>query len=176
MTFTLADAARLWDDLSVPVDEGMAEVEFKRVERTFGFAFNPDHRVLLSAGLPVGGRWPDWRNADSVALQEQLAAPGEGVLFDVAENGFWHHSWGPRPKDAVAEARHLLARAPRLIPVYGHRYAPALPEAGLPVLSVMQTDVIVYGGDIAGYLRHEFGRGDNTVEPVKRVPFWSELA
>lgn len=177
MTFTLTEAARLWDDLSVPVDEGLAEVEIHRVERAFGFAFNPDHRVLLSAGLPVGGRWPDWRNLRSVALQEQLAAPSEGVLFDVAENGFWHHSWGSRPsRDAVEAARQCLDRAPRLVPVHGHRYAPALPEPGLPVLSVVQTDVVVYGTDLEDYLRREFGLRTGPITEAKPVPFWSDLA
>lgn len=176
MTLTLAGAVRLWDDIPVPIDEGMAEVELARVERAFGFRFNPDHRVLLAAGLPIGGRWPDWRDIESPALREALAAPVEGVLFDVAENGFWHHSWGARPREAVEAARVLLEDAPRLVPVYGHRYTPALPEAGLPVLSVVQTDVVVYGADIEEYLRREFGL--KTAEPsaARTVPFWSELA
>jgi hypothetical protein len=179
MTLTLAQAARLWDDLPIPVDEGMAEVELRRVEQTFGFTFNPDHRVLLAAGLPLGGRWPDWRHVGSAGLRERLAEPVSGVLFDVRENGFWHAPWGPRPSrtaDAVEVAQAALADAPRLIPVYGHRYAPALAQRGLPVLSVVQTDVVVYGSDLPDYLRREFGlitTGDQA-EP-KEVPFWSEL-
>jgi hypothetical protein len=178
MSLTLAEALRLWDELPVPVDEGMAEVELARVERIFGFRFNPDHRVLLAAGLPLGGRWPDWRDPESPTLVHRLGEPVNGVLFDVAENGFWYPAWGPRPADladALDVARAELAEVPRLVPVYGHRYAPALPEDGLPVLSVVQTDVVVYGTDLDDYLRREFGLPPAEATQAKPVPFWYEL-
>ena len=179
MSLTLAEASRLWDDIPVPTDEGMAEVELARVEQAFGFGFNPDHRVLLAAGLPIGGRWPDWRNPESPTLRAMLDAPVDGVLFDVEQNDFWFAAWGRRPSDvgeALEVARTRLQSVPRLVPVYGHRYAPALPEDGLPVLSVVQTDVVVYGVDIEDYLRREFGlRPEGGVE-AKPVPFWTEAA
>ncbi|HCT77626.1 MAG TPA: hypothetical protein DGG94_21175 [Micromonosporaceae bacterium] len=179
MTLTLEAARRVWDSLPLPIDDGLAEVELRRVEKTFGFAFNPDHRVLLAAGMPLGGRWPDWRHVNSHALRERLAEPIEGVLFDVAENGFWYPQWGKRPAktdDAVALARRALDGVPKLVPVYGHRYAPALPESGLPVLSVVQTDVAVYGQDLPDYLSREFGEpGAEDIGSVKAVPFWGDL-
>jgi hypothetical protein len=46
-----------------------------------------------------------------------------------------------------------------MIPVYGHRYLPAgRATYGHPVLSIYQTDIIVYGTDLADYINHEFGR------------------
>jgi hypothetical protein len=160
MTLSLVAARRLLSALPTRVADPLRPAELARVEETFGFTFNPDHRVLLSAGLPVGERWPDWRDGDPRALRKRLAAPIAGVLFDVEENDFWWPQWGPRPTHkaaAVATARRELERVPRLVPVYGHRYAPALPEPDLPVLSVVQTDVIVYGRNLADYLRREFG-------------------
>lgn len=176
---TPVQARRLWDSLPIPVDTGLSEAELRRVEHTFGFTFNPDHRALLSAGLPHGGRWPDWRDGDLGTLLRRLAEPVEGVLFDVEENGFWWHGWGARPErttDALATARAALAGAPILVPVYGHRYTPALPRPGLPVLSVVQSDVVAYGRDLADYLRREFGEADGAIGPITPVPFWTELA
>lgn len=72
-----------------------------------------------------------------------------------------------------------MAKAPKLIPILGHRYIPEEPhERGNPVFSVYQTDVIYYGADLEDYFRREFASapwGAGAVEPRKRVPFWSDL-
>lgn len=171
-------ARSLLRKLPVPQAPGLTAEEISDIEELFGFRFNPDHRTLLRQALPVGPRWPDWRAGTAESLRRLLRAPVDGVLFDVETNGFWWPGWGSRPTDPEATleaARSELARTPRLIPVYGHRYAPALPETGLPVYSVMQTDVICYGRDLANYLRHEFD-GAARLEPLSSVPFWGQLA
>jgi hypothetical protein len=46
----------------------------------------------------------------------------------VEHNAAWHDAWGDRPEgrdEAVETARLKLAQAPRLVPVYGHRFLPA---------------------------------------------------
>ena len=77
-------------------------------------------------------------------------------------NAFWHRSWGQRPADtgeALRAARQHLSRAPKMIPVCGHRYLPAgRGSYGHPVLSIYQTDIIVYGTDLADYINCEFSR------------------
>ncbi len=107
-----------------------------------------------------------------------MARPVEGVLFDVEQNDFWYDGWGPRPADpaqAAVTAKALLLTAPRLIPVYSHRFLPAGRGAsGHPVLSVMQTDVICYGADLLDYLRVEFG-GTQASPCRSTVDFWSRL-
>lgn len=181
MTLSAAYARELLAALPAQVADPLTAAEFAGLESRFGFVFNPDHRALLATGLPVGGRWPDWRDGDPDQLAERLAAPVDGVLFDVQENGFWLPGWGERPSRtafALSVARRALEQTPRLVPVYGHRYTPALPETDLPVFSVMQTDVIVYGDTLPGYLRHEFELppGDQAGPTTpKRIPFWSDL-
>lgn len=168
---------------------GLTDAEFARIERDFEFEFADDHRAFLAAGLPVNdlapGRprspWPDWRDADSGDLRERLAWPVEGVLFDVQRNALWHPSWGQRPADtseALSTARQHLSRAPKMIPVYGHRYLPAgAGTYGHPVLSIYQTDIIVYGTDLADYINNEFGRWFISADwsPPPMVPFWSDF-
>ncbi|MFC7244506.1 hypothetical protein ACFQO7_18675 [Catellatospora aurea] len=180
MSLSAAYARDLLAALPARVADPLTAAEFAGLESRFGFVFNPDHRALLTAGLPVGGRWPDWRDGDPDQLAERLAAPVDGVLFDVQENGFWLPGWGERPSRtafALSVARRALERAPQLVPVYGHRYAPALPETDLPVFSVMQTDVIVYGDTLPAYLQREFDLppGDLPGGAAKQVPFWSDL-
>ncbi|WP_055600383.1 hypothetical protein, partial [Streptomyces aureus] len=109
--------------------------------------------------------------------EHALARPVEGVLFDVEHNGFWHPDWSPRPTDAseaLKVARAESAGVPPLVPVYGHRYLPGTPGAwGHPVLSVHQTDVILYGNDLADYVRHEFAGWASSLTAHATVGFWS---
>lgn len=171
-------AARLAASGATTVDTGLTDAEVDRVEELLGFTFADDHRTFLAAGLPVGAGWPDWRNGGRRALQRALQMPRDGVLFDVECNDFWFPDWGPRParmKDALRSANYHLARAPQLVPVHSHRYLPAgRGSFGQPVLSVVQTDVIVYGADLAAYVEREFG-GDDSLRPAVDVEFWSDL-
>ena len=102
----------------------------------------------------------------------------EEVLLDVEHNEFWFSEWGEKPQNsqrAVEIASTRILRAPKLIPIMGHRYMPALPnEAGNPVLSIHQTDIIYYGYDLEDYLRHEFNlpRKEWPAQ-VKEIEFWN---
>ena len=116
-------------------------------------------------------------------LRDRLDRPVSGVLYDVAHNAFWDSSWGPRPAstdEAETTARAQLRQVPMMVPVYSHRYLPAgRGSHGHPVLSMYQTDIIVYGTDLANYIDHEFVRSGWSISadwtPPAMVPFWSEF-
>ncbi|MFB7264184.1 hypothetical protein ACFCXH_18825 [Streptomyces nojiriensis] len=175
---TLESARDLQNMLRAEIGPGLSERELDVVEARFGFTFSADHRVFLAAGLPHGSRsWPDWRNGDPEDLAERLSQPVEGVLFDVEYNSFWHPAWSPRPagtSDALQIARSELAAVPQLVPVYSHRYLPGTAgECGHPVLSVHQTDIIIYGNDLTDYIRNEFTGRASSLPARSTVGFWS---
>lgn len=178
-----------WHDIG----PGLTSTEFARIERDYEFEFADDHRAFLAAGLPLNapgakdragrGPWPDWRDGDPGDLQKQLRWPVEGALFDVENNALWHPTWGQRPADtskALSTARRHLTRAPKMIPVYAHRYLPAgRGTCGHPVLSIYQTDIIVYGTDLADYIHNEFSGAGRSISPdwipPPMVSFWSDF-
>ncbi|MEU0400352.1 hypothetical protein ABZ318_08860 [Streptomyces sp. NPDC006197] len=99
------------------------------------------------------------------------------MLFDVERNGFWHPAWPSRPSEkseALRVARTELESVPRLVPVYGHRYLPGTAdEYGHPVLSVHQTDIILYGNHLADYIQREFTGRSSGLPAHATVDFWS---
>jgi hypothetical protein len=110
-----------------------------------------------------------------------LAWPLEGILFDVENNGLWWPEWGNRPESEEERAKAVGAAvsvAPKLIPIYSHRFIPQEPhEAGNPVFSVHQSDIIIYGKDLEDYLDHEFSsppRHRPVSREAKRIRFWSD--
>src|SRR5438477_11216926 len=104
---------RLLDELrerDVVVEDGLTEAETRVVEARFEFRVPPDLRALLQIGLPVGERFPDWRDGDEAQLQSQLDWPLEGMQFDIQNNVFWLPEWGPRP-ESLDEAFQMAAQA-----------------------------------------------------------------
>ncbi len=172
----------------VVFDAGLTAGEFSAIEKEYGFRFPPDLREFLAYALPVSKGWVDWRRAERSEIKSRLDWPLEWPLelmcFYIEHDGFWLDSWGTKPTalpDAFAIARASVARAPRLIPIFSHRYLPDRPsEAGNPVFSVYQRDIIYYGSDLFDYLNNEFGyyfgRAEYAIKGrPKKIEFWSNL-
>lgn len=179
-------------DVGVVFDDGLSDSEISQIQQLYGIQFPPDLRELLQVALPI--EWartdteakllfPDWRNAYPAEIRwDWLHRPFDGIAFDVVVNDYWFEKWGARPEDqetAVAHALDQLAKAPRLIPVFAHRYIPERPhKEGNPVFSVVGSDVICYGQNLVSYLVKEFGIPfpQTALPPLRRIEFWSDIA
>lgn len=194
---------------------GLSEERIADVERQWRLTFPLDYHLFLarlhSVDRPMrclsGKRSPhdvpaihdessfyNWLT-ESALIQDRLDALVDGLHFDAANNGLWRPSWGPKPTTAPARAervRELVSAAPRLIPVFSHRYLLAEPsQAGNPIFSIVQSDTIVFAADLRTYFLSEFAdlldfnRADARKEAAAKVqsnyadylaiPFWGDL-
>lgn len=164
----------------------LTDAEIDALERRWDVRFTPDHRLFLrvlhtTTDTKRGGPlFYDWRD-DAAGIQRAFDWLVEGLVFDVEQGALWPESWGVRPEVASWRQRRvaeLVAAAPRLVPISGHRYVLSEPNV---VLSVHQSDIIVYGGDLRGYLLAELGAwlGRPPFPDPKigtsTIPFWGEL-
>jgi hypothetical protein len=162
------------------LDPGLADAEIDGLENRFHFRFPPDLRAMLQFALPIGKQWPAWRTESDDAIQMRFDWPLHGLEFDVESNGFWLDAWGPKPPLSSGRRdllRRVLDSAPRLIPIYSHRFVPAEPlDVGNPVFSVHQTDIIVYGNDLADYFHQEFRVPllESAAREPRSIRFWSD--
>lgn len=164
------------------VGPGLSDEELIEIEDYWEFRFPPDLREMLQVILPLMPPFPDWRAFRSRELRQMFEWPADGICYDVEHSDFWLSAWGDRPRsldEALEVARVHVRAAPKLIPIYSHRYLPATPcEADNPVFSVYQTDVIYYGANLRDYLMREFGdlpHEDAVANVSKRIPFWTDL-
>ena len=183
---------------------GLDETTLETVEKRLGVPFGAQQRLFLSmlhATAPAmhGARFIDAERAvpvtrpgfyhwldDAAAIDEARARVVDGLCFDVEHNRLWPADWGARPDDAAerrATVARLVADAPPLLPLTGHRFAVGglHGESGV-VLSVHQSDIIVYGSDLRAFLVNELGRliGAEPIEPNDgragaRIPFWGRF-
>ncbi|MBC1559293.1 SMI1/KNR4 family protein [Listeria booriae] len=160
---------------------GLTEDEIRKCEEIFDIKFPPALKNLLKEVLPISKEfinWRDHRKRNVLRIKKRLEWPWEGIVFDIEENDFWVQSWGVKP-DLVAErirvAKEKYDVAPKLVPIYSHRY---MPEGSEQVLSVYQTDIIFYGTTLLEYFQIEldwkpYERMD--FENIKAIPFWTEI-
>ncbi|XP_047311329.1 uncharacterized protein LOC124914766 [Impatiens glandulifera] len=145
----------------IPVQPGLSESEFALAEAEFGFVFPPDLKAVLSAALPVGPGFPDWRSSGSArhALRASIELPIAAVSFHISRNTLWSKSWGPRPSDlekALRIARFAIKRAPLLIPILNHCYIPCTPTlAGNPIFFVDENRIFCCGFDLSDFFDRE---------------------
>ena len=171
----------------VTFEAGLIDNEIDEIENRCNFNFPPDLKHFLYTAHPLlhGDRaeFPNWRDRSVNHVTEGLAWITEGICAHVEyeRHPWWTPEWGERPKsmaDALEIAKREVAKAPLLIPIYGHRFLTADPcIAGNPVFSIMETDIIHYGFDLAGYFHHEFGvpLPEWTAKTPRCVPFWSDF-
>jgi len=144
-------------------------------QERYDLIFPPDLVELFLEKQPVRGY--DWRVEDR-RIRDMLNWPFEMLEFDLEHNGLWWPEWGDRPataEDRSSVLRAELAKAPKLIPLIGHRFIPAEPHrSGNPVFSMHGADTIYYGANLDEYFDNEFN-GRHSLRPVTRIPFWSDL-
>ncbi|MDZ4402296.1 hypothetical protein [Prosthecobacter sp.] len=184
----LADCKERLAMAGVLFEDGLSEREFAKIEQEYGFCFPEDLRQFLAYALPVSQSWVDWRNGAKTEILERMQWPFEGICFDIEHNSFWLADWGEKPavlQEAFEIARQNVAKAPKLIPIFSHRFMPDFPaEAGNPVFSVYQTDIIYYGQNLEDYLHNEFrdafdlasGTTDENHDNLRLIRFWSDIA
>jgi hypothetical protein len=160
---------------------GYSQHEIEGIQARWNLRFPPDliELLLLHRPLLEGPASFDWILSDSTAIQGRLDWPFDSFWFDVVHSGIWWPTWGDKPASLDGQherLKNIFAQAPRLIPLFGHRYIPEEPdERGNPVFSVYQTDVIYCGANLQDWLDRERDAYNKKPWPqIKDIRFWSE--
>lgn len=165
---------------SIFLEPGLSDEEIQKVETIYGIEFPEQWLVVYQQLLPISEGFYNWRDfsAENIEhIKRNLAAPYDGILNSLDEL-VWDESWGIEPTtllDRNVQIRKMLESAPRLIPLYGHRFLPILENKEMPILSVVDLDIIYYGLDLYDYFEVEFGhkRLVSDSKKYKEVPFWT---
>lgn len=169
----------------VKFENGLSSLEIRNIESKYKILFPPDLKEYLSYEMPISNGFINWRG-DERKILEALNWPFEGICFDIENNGFWLYEWGEKPieyKEQIKIAKYNYDKAPKMIPINGHRYIPECPkEVNNPIFSIYQTDIIYYGSNFYNYLLNEFayyfGQLDHKIEfdsEIKTIRFWTKL-
>jgi len=167
----------------VEFTNGLTCQEIANMERQYQISFPTEIQKFYSIELPISHgfyNWKDFSKENVGFIKCQLSRPFEDLKEYVDEID-WCEDWEEEP-DARDERNKLLIEkinmAPRLFPVYSHRYIACLDSESNPVFSIHGTDIIYYGENLLSYFEIEFGYKEYSeikMENIITVPFWSDL-
>jgi len=174
---------KLLEKYGVELKKGLTYDEIVQVEKIYDIKFPNSLQKLLTMALPVSKGFYNWRNfkEDNVNFIKQVINTPIEDIYDMAESVDWCDSWGKEPKDEediAKEVKKRLKNAPKLIPVFSHRYIPMILDENPPIISIHGVDIIYYGKDLKDYFEIEFEnkRQDSILfSNIKPIPFWSDL-
>lgn len=164
------------------LEPGLTYKELRMVEKIYNINFPKSFRKFLRGCLPVSKgfyNWRDFSDENVAKIKAVMARPGEAV-FESVRDIYWCDAWGEKPntdEETIQRILEKLEDAPKLIPIYGHRYMPAEGK-NPPVLSVYDLDMIYYGKDLYDYFMVEFGgKKQQSIEfkSIPEVTFWSDI-
>lgn len=166
----------------IEFDKGLNQTEFLKIKQEYGIEFPNELKEFYSFVLPISNNFYNWRdfsNENVSKMKRVLNKPFDDI-YEMADEVFWCKDWGDEPdkNERASVIRQKLKNAPKLIPIYLHRYMPMIKKENVPIISICDTDVIYYGENLESYLEVEFGdKKQNDIEFVKIEPilFWSDL-
>ena len=113
--------------------------------------FDEEHMKMTENSYSTYLNWQE----NQEEIEERYEGIIDGMLFDV-KNGRWWPGWGDKPTTSNAQearVRALVADAPRIVPLVANCYLLIEPcQWGNPVLSIQQSDIIVYAPDLYAFL------------------------
>ncbi len=167
----------------VVFEPGLKDKDLKEIEYRYNIHFPEELKRLFTYALPISEGFYNWRDfsPENVGLINfAIETPYLGIKGNIEEI-LWNNQWGREPENMIVRNDIILSKmqnAPKLIPLYKHRYLSGLYDYDNPVFSICDADIIYYGRNLAEYFDREFSNKIYSVIPydeVKFVDFWSDL-
>lgn len=167
----------------IKFEKGLTSDELKQIENIYHIKFPECLREFLMIALPISKGFYNWRNIkeDNVNFIKNIMNIPFSNIYSMADDVIWCNNWGKKPEDEeiiLKIVRTRLQEAPKLLPIFSHRYMPMVLEGKPPVISIHGVDVIYYGKNLEDYINIEFGNKKQyeiEVKDIIPIPFWSDI-
>ena len=167
----------------VEFEIGLSEEELCWITYEYEITLSEGIKKFYKEALPISKGFYNWRdksNENVVAIKSVMRSPIQWIVEN-SEEIDWNEKWGEEPSDSGERKQrieNMALRAPKLIPIYSHRYMASIRCNQAPVFSVYGADIICFAKDIIDYFLIEFRIKEHNVfknNEVSYIPFWSDL-
>lgn len=168
---------------NIVFEVGLTFDEIARIEEIYGIIFPRRLQNFLMTALPISEGFYNWRNTkkENIAYIKSKMNQPATYINEMPKEIYWCENWGEEPEDEEAFTREVKKRlgvAPKLIPIFSHRYMPVIGNDNPPIISVHGGDVIYMGENLDSYFKVEFGGKDQKkikFSKINPISFWSDL-
>lgn len=173
----------LLQNKGIELEKGLSCKEILKIENIYNLKFPLELKCLFQYALPTQKgfyNWKDFSEKNIKHIMEMINRP-QKCLYEMTEEIYWCEDWGEEPKNKekrIEIIRKKIRNAPKLVPVFAHRYIPICDISETPVLSIHGTDVIYYGKNLEDYFQIEFGDKKQHLidfQKIAYIPFWSDI-
>jgi hypothetical protein len=156
--------------------------------------YDGDTREIIPADSSLFHNWQTDTHLLTNAYQQII----DDLRYEVVHNNVWKPGWGRKPVSKYGQSQQigvLISQAPKLIPIYDHRFLLSEPyQAGNPVISIRQSEIVIYAPDFYSFLCKDFSdlldldkealkqidaeakqMSKERYSSYKSIPFWGEL-
>jgi len=177
------ESINLLQQHGVYFESGLTSTEIKRAEAIYSFRFPKSLCDFLMQALPVSKGYYNWRDVTEKNIDyiKHIIEKPVNDLCSMAGDIEWSDEWGNKPgtiREKVERIRERAKSAPKLVPIFCHRYMPIVDIEDAPILSIHGTDIIYYGENLTDYIKVELGEKRQekiNFQNIKKLPFWSDL-
>ncbi|RDY26896.1 hypothetical protein [Lachnotalea glycerini] len=167
----------------VIIEKGLSKSDIIYIEKEYEISFPEEWKQLYSIGLPISKGFYNWRNnsSENIKYIKEIINTPVMELSENTDDIDWCEEWGEEPTEIEKRRKIInekLRSAPKIIPIYSHRYLACIETKQNPIFSICGTDVVYYGENLLSYFEIEFGSKEyNTMnyENISYIPFWSDM-
>lgn len=183
VTFLYKQTIEFLKTKNIQFEQGLTDAEVEQTEKVYDIKLPSSLKNFLMTALPISKGFYNWRDVTEENVSEirnAIALPRISIGKE-PDQVYWCDEWGSEPDDREefkAEVFKRLKEAPRLIPIFSHRYIPMNLSDDPPVISVCDWDVIYYGIHLEDYFMREFGEkkcDEIYFKDVEYIPFWTDI-
>lgn len=196
---------------------GLADEEIDALEQQWSVRFPPDYclflKILHCLDKPItiatydgdtreiipgdSSLFHNWQT-DTHIIENAYQQTIDDLSYEVLHNNVWKSGWGRKPVTKYGQKQqieHLIAQAPKLIPIYDHRFLLTEPyQEGNPIVSIRQSGIVIHAPDLYTFFCKDFADlmdlGKQELKQInaearqmskekyssyRSIPFWGEL-
>lgn len=177
------ELVELLREQGVVIDRGLSKSEIIHIEKEYEISFPREWKQFYSIVLPISDGFYNWRDSSSENIgyiKEVINTPVRELLEDI-DSIYWCDKWGEEPTEREKRRKIIIKKmedAPKLIPIYSHRYLASIEVKENPIFSISGSDIIYYGESLFSYFQIEFGlKKYDTIycDNISYIPFWSDM-
>ena len=177
------ESINLLKQQDIEFEKGLTLDELTLIEEIYKIQFPKSLREFLMIALPISKGFYNWRNImqNNIDFIMQMIMRPIKDIDNMAEEVYWCDGWGDEPENELIiakEVRKRLNKAPKILPIYAHRYMPMLLNDNPPIVYIHGIDIIYYGESLEDYLKIEFDKKrqeEIDFKNIKYIPFWSDI-
>ena len=174
-------------DNGIKFDAGLTQSELEKIYEIYEIKFPLSLKSFLTTALPVSDGFYDWRDLSSENIMKikntmqhfykfvKSASFEEYIPNSTYSLDQWYKISREQRVEVVVE---LYKNAPKIIPVYSHRFMLEINhDNDQPILSIHYDDIVYYGRNLQEYLLHEFCSVDISkyISEYKNMPFLTDM-